>query len=273
MVKPQDLTLDQLLYNTVLFLIQNNRQSSAELLVECELDSYEKDEYPILDYDEVVHVIPFTCVTLAAPHSIQPLIGTTDPGERFEDSAEPQQKEEYQQSFRFQIEKAFEVILRARPVLIATEAQLVVGNEEDWREHLKQLLKGEKTTNQGNPSSQRKPVVVWNNLNFWSKAEKMIAEALDRAGVMYLPNCMARLGPPEHRHNKEPDFLVCCGGKWGIFEVDGKAFHQEAAQDHERDRQFRQQGIKVIERFSGQRCLEEPDEVVQTFIRILQQNG
>jgi hypothetical protein len=269
MSKPEDLTLDQLLYNAVLYLVQAGQQAAAELLVECELESFEDDGDPIYGFDhEVVDYDPYTRVLLLAPHVIQHIL-TSDTDVKRETST----RTYYTNFRRNEIAAAFQAILRRSEVKLAIHVQLIADTESDWREHLRQVAKGQKVTNQGRLREQNDPVIVWKSLIFRSKAEKVIAEALDRAGVMFFPNCAARLGPTEHRHNKEPDFLICCDGKWGILEVDGKALHQEAAQDHERDRQFRQQGIKVIEHFSGRRCLEEPDEVVQTFIRILQQNG
>lgn len=258
MVRPEDLTLDQLLYNAVLYLVQINKREAAELLVECDLEEW------LDDSDEEV-----TVVSLAAPHAIQ--FAINDNPDNLVDN-----DWHYESNLKRQaIEGAFKAVLRREGyrLLVRAHVQLITATEGDWREHLRKLAKGQKVTNQGVQRGQSDPVVIWNNLNFRSKAEKVIAEALDRTGVMFFANCIARLGPTAHRHNKEPDFLICCDGKWGILEVDGQLFHQEAAQDHERDRQFRQQGIKVIERFSGRRCLEDPDEVVQTFIRILQQNG
>ena len=68
-------------------------------------------------------------------------------------------------------------------------------------------------------------VLIRNNLRFRSRSEVQIATALDRAGVLFLPNCIARLGTLDNRQNREADFLVCYNGKWGILEVDGEPFH------------------------------------------------
>jgi hypothetical protein len=80
-----------------------------------------------------------------------------------------------------------------------------------------------------------------------------IAVALDRSGVLFLPNCMGRLSGSTGRKNLECDFLVCHEGKWGILEVDGEPYHpaKRAAQDHERDRLFKAHGIRVVERFDA----------------------
>ena len=75
----------------------------------------------------------------------------------------------------------------------------------------------------------------------------------------------------ERRGNREPDFLVCKDGKWGVLEVDGEPFHppSRTVQDHERDRLFRAYGVRVVEHFDASRCFEEADGVVAEFLAIL----
>lgn len=111
----------------------------------------------------------------------------------------------------------------------------------------------------------------WNNFYFRSQTEIKIAEALDRTGVLFYPNSKARLNQAELRVNKESDFLVFHAGKFGILEVDGRDYHQIAADDHERDRLFKRHGIRVIERFDATRCWSAPEQVVEEFLEILSQ--
>lgn len=112
---------------------------------------------------------------------------------------------------------------------------------------------------------------TWENLRFRSKEEVEIAEALERAGVLFSPNCKVRLNTPEGRDNEEPDFLVCYNGKLGILEVDGEPWHppSRTVHDHERDRLFKVHGIRVVEHYDASRCSEQPDLVVQEFLEIL----
>ena len=112
---------------------------------------------------------------------------------------------------------------------------------------------------------------MWHGLRFRSRSEVCIAQALDRAGVLFLPNCCARLGPPPGRQNREADFLVCHEGRWGILKVDGEPFHPaaRAAEDHARDRLFRLQGVSVVEHFDAAECRERPGDVVRRFLEIL----
>ena len=80
------------------------------------------------------------------------------------------------------------------------------------------------SNNQGIQFYSNSTIHTWENLRFRSKTEIKIAEALDRTGVLFVPNSLARLTTPKGRENKEADFLICYNGKWGVLEVDGP-FH------------------------------------------------
>lgn len=124
----------------------------------------------------------------------------------------------------------------------------------------------------GKPGSS--PLVIWQNLRFRSKQEALVAQALDKFFVLFLPNCKARLGYPDNKENREPDFLVCHKGKWGILEIDHEETHPvtRTAQDHKRDRLFKTHGIRVIEHYENVNSLERAYEVVREFLTILNQS-
>ena len=140
-----------------------------------------------------------------------------------------------------------------------------------WKEELINLARGRTITNQGVPYEGESPR-IWKGLRFRSATEVKIADALDHAGVFFLPNCLGRLnGEDGMRRNREADFLVCHQGHWGIIEIDGEPYHPaaRAAEDHKRDRLFRQHGIKTVERFPATECYEAPGLIVQRFLEIL----
>jgi len=110
-------------------------------------------------------------------------------------------------------------------------------------------------------------------LRYRSLPEVRIARALDRAGVLFLPNCMARLTLPNgQRVNREADFLVCYRGYWGVLEVDGEAWHppERAALEHKRDRVFRRHGLRTVERYDARECLRSADSLVADFLELVQ---
>ena len=134
----------------------------------------------------------------------------------------------------------------------------------------KTLEKDNNINNQGVQFYSNSIIHTWENLRFRSKTEIKIAEALDRTGVLFVPNSLARLTTPKGRENKEADFLICYNGKWGVLEVDGP-FHtaERRVEEQERERVFKKNGIKVVERFDSERCYNNPDEVVQEFFKMI----
>ncbi len=141
-----------------------------------------------------------------------------------------------------------------------------------WRQELLAALRGEWVTNQGLQFSHKTHVLTWNNLRFRSQTEIRIAQELDRRKVLFLPNCLARLGLRE-RQNREADFLTCAEGKWGILEVDGDLAHPptRTAEDHERDRLFQAHGILLAQHFAASECWENAEGVVTKFLVLLRQ--
>jgi hypothetical protein len=170
------------------------------------------------------------------------------------------------------IEKAVEAVLPTGYYVkhLTVQAELV-DIDETWREELLEIARGRGVTNQG-VAIRDAPLYTWKNLRFRSKTEMKMAQALDRAGVMFWPNCTARLGlSDETRANREGDFLVCDRGRFGILEVDGEPFHppSRASQDHDRSRAFKQHGVRVVEHYDAGKCWDDPDGVVSEFLGLL----
>jgi hypothetical protein len=143
----------------------------------------------------------------------------------------------------------------------------LVDIDRDWREELLEIARGQGVHNN---VVRLRDAQTWMNLRFRSASEIKVAEALDRANLLFWPNAMARLGA-ETRQNREADFLVCAEGRFGILEVDGEPFHppSRTAADHERDRLFKSHGIRVVEHFDANECFNDPDGVVRRFLSIL----
>ncbi len=142
--------------------------------------------------------------------------------------------------------------------------------DSDWRETFLEIIQGKAALNQCKPI-ENKPRFTWDYLFFRSPHEIEIAKALSEHDLLFLPNCMARFSPGGQR--READFLVCCDGRWGILECDGDTYHTNAARDHDRDRLFQSHGIRVVQRYTAKRCVENPKGVVQEFLGLLRKNG
>ena len=113
----------------------------------------------------------------------------------------------------------------ARVYGLEVKAEQIEPLSQTELEELRQIARGHVVHNQALGAER---VVLWNRMRFRSKTETKIAEALDSAGVMFLPNCLARITGERGRVNREADFLVCHQGRWGILEVDGDDFHRSS---------------------------------------------
>lgn len=103
-------------------------------------------------------------------------------------------------------------------------------------------------------------------LRFRSKTETRIYDALKQKDILFFPNPAAILG--KRTVKREPDFLICFGGKWGILEVMGDQYHNvtSAVVDHDRARLFKDYGLYFIEFYDANKCYNQPNEVVEDFL-------
>jgi hypothetical protein len=127
-------------------------------------------------------------------------------------------------------------------------------------------------TNQKAVFSSNEPNHQWSGLRFRSNPEVEIAKALEQyPDIAFFPNCKGRLNTPNGKRNLEPDFLIFYQGKAGILEVDGP-FHtsERRVEEQERERYFRNHGIRVVERFDAKRCQQEPELVVKEFLQMME---
>src|SRR5262249_19143437 len=108
-------------------------------------------------------------------------------------------------------------------------------------------------------------------LRFRSSAEIAVYDDLSRRNILIFPNAAAVLGGRK-KEKREPDFLICERGKWGILEVMGDEYHKNAAKDHERARLFKEAGVLCVEFFNACDCERNPRAVVDKFLAILRQH-
>jgi hypothetical protein len=121
-----------------------------------------------------------------------------------------------EQPLRAVFRRAFNAVLPGQWCVddLYVSAQLLDTLDPNWRTELLEIAAGRGVHNQAVDIPKRE-IVIWRNLRFRSQSEVRVAMALDAAGVLFLPNCLGRLGSQEHRLNREADFLVCHEGKWG----------------------------------------------------------
>jgi hypothetical protein len=255
---------DRLLASAIQFLIDGGDEKAAALLLSC-----------TLSYQEEVEVLVKTRyltrkVILAAPRLSYDVLEYIDSQYHCEEYPDIPADLVEKVALSGTVRRAFHALI-SEDVKLVVKATLVPITAQ-WREELLGLLRGDHVTNQGLLFAPERPVVPWNGLRFRSRAEVCIAEALERARVLFLPNCMARLGV-SRRQSREADFLICHQGKWGILEVDGPLAHppSRTVEDHERDRLFKAHGIRLVEHFDADKCMKDADGVVKRFLYLLGQ--
>ncbi len=104
--------------------------------------------------------------------------------------------------------------------------------------------------------------IKWNDLDFNSQAEVKIAEALDRANIIFLSNTKIRLTTPTGRENKIANFVILHDGKLGILQTNNQPFPLDTNLAP---------NIKIIQHYDISVCLQQPDKVVAEFLEILNQ--
>jgi hypothetical protein len=247
---------DQLLASAVQFLIDGGEEKAAMILLAC--------TFSYLEYLNPPGGF-VRSITLMAPRAIYELLAPLN-----NPSTDGLYLSHEQEAFdiRACIRAAFQALID--PDIQFTVKASLVQVTAHWRDELLALLRGDRVLNQGLQFSPQTPVLTWNNLRFRSQTEIRIAQELDRRQVLFLPNCLARLGF-KARQNREADFLICAEGKWGILEVDGDLAHPptRAAEDHERDRLFQAHGILLVQHFAAGECWENADGVVRKFLELL----
>lgn len=177
------------------------------------------------------------------------------------------------------IGKAIRVALNAAipwdmyPDTIIPRAQRV-EIDNDWRQELQKVIKGTGVDNQGVPIAGS-DLQLWHGLRFRSKTEIKIAQTLQGRGALFFPNCRSRIRVEDGYVLREPDFLVCQEGKWGILQVDGEPWHggHTRAKEQKDDLSFHKYGIKVVLHFSANECWNSTDSVVDEFLQLLRKNG
>lgn len=110
-------------------------------------------------------------------------------------------------------------------------------------------------------------------LRFRSRSEIKVYEVLKKRSVLFFANATAVLGGKDAK--REPDFLVCQGGKWGILEVMGEQYHPTATamRDHDRARLFKDYGLFYIEFYDATQCYNNPEGVVDDFLKRLSKHS
>ena len=146
--------------------------------------------------------------------------------------------------------------------------------EEDWKEEMRRLISEAKGSNQGVVTEkvakrEGRDTHTYNEMTFGSKSEIRIAQELETRDLLFFPlplGVRAETGD-RWKDRREPDFLVCQNGTWGILEV---AYHPDRYEkDAEKAGWFKEMGILCVEHVTAERCYNQPADVVDDFLNVL----
>lgn len=239
--------LDQLIASAARFLIDGGENEAANVLLSCSIEGKEfgNSHYSGLLRYWSVHL------KLRGPRMAYSILSDVD------------------HPISSAVSQALSAVLPHDEVLDSLDVRVeLISIDPGWRSELIEIARGLAVDNQG-PSGS--PARTWQGLRFRSMSEVKVAEALERAGVMFFPLCMGRMNHDEGRVNREPDFLICHEGRWGIMEVDGEPFHppERTVDDHRRDRLFKNHGVSIVEHYDATECYQNSDRVVSSFLKLL----
>ena len=244
-MEQKDLSFDERIHaSAVQFLIQENEKDAATAFLAC--------TFELSEWESELNYTQYTAL-LRGPRWVYEVI---------RDENHPTTQA---------IHKALDAIMpwdcSVKRVLMRAN---LIDVEPDWKVQMLDIALGKEVHNQGIAINNR-ATMIWQGLRFRSESEKRVAEALDRASVLFLPNCLARLTTPEGRKRKEPDFVICHQGRWGILEVDGEPYHppSRTTDDHKRDQDFYAHGVHLVLHFDAAECYQQPDRVVKRFLDLL----
>jgi hypothetical protein len=235
-------------------LLERGRRELASIAVECEVEVSEEEMFDGAFSSE--------SVTLSLPPSAHEIV--TENEEVYEELLDYLHEVCAGNVYEQQV---------PREGHIETKMKLLeVG--EDWKEEMRRLISEAKGSNQGVISGkvakrEGRDTHTYNEMTFGSKSEIRIAQELETRDLLFFPlplGVRAETGD-RWKDRREPDFLVCQNGTWGILEV---AYHPDRYEkDAEKAGWFKEMGILCVEHVTAERCYNQPADVVDDFLNVL----
>ncbi|MCY7275588.1 MAG: hypothetical protein LH702_18085 [Phormidesmis sp. CAN_BIN44] len=122
-------------------------------------------------------------------------------------------------------------------------------------------------------AKEGRKTIQHDGLTFGSQSEVAIFKALEERQVLFflLPLGVRYETGIHCKDRREPDFLVCYEGTWGILEV---SYHEPERyeKDEEKDAWFKKSGLLCVEHYTAEACYKGPKRVVEEFLSILIQH-
>ena len=153
----------------------------------------------------------------------------------------------------------------------------LIDGEKEWKEKVREIILHAQDPHQGAltekvVATKGHQPMLYQEMKFGSISEVRIAQELASRRVLFFPLPLAVRSETgaSYMDRREPDFLICHDGVWGILEV---AFHPDRYEkDAAKDGWFKQSGIVCIHNYTAEHCFNHPSEVVDAFLHLLAQH-
>jgi len=182
----------------------------------------------------------------------------------------------YQEVIERSLETLFRQYVRLwgnTKIRIGLRIQHIEG-EQAWKEKVRAIILHAQAPHQGSRTEQvcathgQQPL-LYQEMKFGAISEVRIAQALAARRARFFPLPLVGRGETgtSYMDRREPDFLVCHEGVWGILEV---GWYPDRYEKHaDKDGWFQQSGIVCIQNYPAEHCFHHPSEVVEAFLQLL----
>jgi hypothetical protein len=143
---------------------------------------------------------------------------------------------------------------------IQRDLTIEVGSDSKVFTGINEVEYCEKNIYKNNQNNQNKSVNIiddWDDFKLNSLAQIKIANALENQGIFFIPNPHIRYA----KHTQKVDFFISYHGKSGIINI---------VDEENKDTLDNIDAVSVIKYYHSDRCLQEPDQVVQEFLELLE---
>ena len=252
-------------------------------------DYEEADKWDLNEANEVIRVIPEEitgfncfCINLAVSSEIEGHYRTLESGVWNKEIENPKVKGFYKSLISVLQAKNDEANVKydlnyqvQLTITVFSEESLPLGVKPlfmpidfvAYEEELKKFIPNVHNQATTWKEEDEKKIYIQNNMRYRSREEVFIAVILDWKGILYMPNCRARVGPGDNRINMEPDFLIIYEGCPAILQLDGRSHNSNTrAKEQEQDRQYHDHHIKTIQHYGDVTTLEDAKRVVNDFL-------
>ena len=201
-VETPKLTTEGLLASAIAFLLEGDDDEAADALAKCRVEQI--NHYRDMDrYRDVFDIC------MRAPRSV--FDATRGDTEILNQNSSTGVTDfsglVAQQNLAGRIRAAFESVVPYYETLNHVLVRAFVKDVD--RETLDDLINQAFGRNINNQAPLAREVKRWKDLRFRSYSEVKIAEALEEAGVMFLPGCLARVTTGQHRATSGPSPVIC----------------------------------------------------------------